>query len=163
MTKDTQGQQIQNAASPGEVSQYEDMDRMFDNFFRRGWMRPWRWEWPAFGDLDRTLQSRIPRVDVIDRDGEIAVKAELPGVDKKNLDVSLTADSITIKGSTGSEEKEEKGDYYHCEISRGEFSRTIALPAAVETSQAKASFKDGVLELLIPKTEARKRRSITIE
>ena len=100
---------------------------------------------------------------MIDRDGEIAIKAELPGVEKKDLDVSLTEDSVTIKGSTRHEQKEEKGDYYRCEISRGEFSRTVALPAAVDTTKAKASFKDGMLELVIPKTEARKRCTINIE
>ncbi len=165
MAKDTeikQGQ-IQNAAPTGEASLYEDMDRMFDNFFGRGWMRPWRREWPALAEASRALETRIPRVDVIDRDGEIAVKAELPGVEKKDLDVSLTEDSVTIKGSTRREQKEEKGDYYRCEISRGEFSRTVALPAAVDTAKVKAGFKDGVLELAIPKLEARKRRTINIE
>jgi HSP20 family protein len=162
-TEFKQGSQVQKAPPASEVSAYDDMERMFNSFFGRGWMRPWRWEWPALGEAGRTLESRIPRVDVIDRDGEIAVKAELPGVEKKDLDVSLTEDTVTIRGSTRHEEKEEKGDYYRSEISRGEFSRTVALPAAVDTSKAKASFKDGVLELLIPKLEARKRHAINIE
>ncbi len=165
MAKDTEVKQgqIQKAAPATEVSMFEDMDRMFDNFFRQGWMRPWRWDWPAFGEVSRSLETRLPRMDVVERDGEIAVKAELPGVEKKDIDVSLTEDSVTIKGKTRREEKEEKGDYYRCEISRGEFSRTVALPAAVDTAKAKANFKDGVLELLIPKTAARERRSIHIE
>ena len=165
MAKDTEVKQgqVQKAAPSSEVSGYEDLDRMFDNFFRRGWMRPWRRDWPVFGEVDRAFETRIPRVDVIDRDGEVSVKAELPGVEKKDLDISMTEDSVTIKGSTRREEKEEKGDYYRCEISRGEFSRTVALPATVDTARAKASFKDGMLELLIPKVEARKRRSINIE
>ena len=166
MTKDTDVKhgQVQKTAPSSEMSAYEDFDRMFENFFRRGWMRPWRSEWPGFGEVSRrSMESRIPRVDVIDRDGEIAVKAELPGVDKKDLDVSLTEDSVTIKASTRQEEKEEKGDYYRSEISRGEFSRTVSLPATVDASRAKASFKDGILELLLPKTEVRKRRSINIE
>ncbi|MEJ2552969.1 MAG: Hsp20/alpha crystallin family protein [Gammaproteobacteria bacterium] len=162
-TEAKQGKQVQKAAPSSEVSTYDDMERMFDTFFRRGWMRPWRWDWPAFGEVSRALETRLPHVDVIDRDGEVIVKAELPGVEKKDLDVSMTEDSVTIKGSTRREEKEEKGDYYRCEISRGEFSRTVALPAAVDTAKAKASFKDGMLELVIPKTEARKRRAISVE
>jgi HSP20 family protein len=162
-TETKQGSQVQKASPASEVSAYDDMERLFDNFFRRGWMRPWRGEWPALGEFNRAFESRLPRVDVIDRDGEVVVKAELPGVDKKDIDVSMTEDAVTIKGSTRHEEKQEKGDYYRCEISRGEFSRTVALPAAVDTAKAKADFKDGMLELVIPKLEARKRRTINIE
>ena len=162
-TEAKQGSQIQKAAPPPETTLYEDMDRMFDSFFRRGWMRPWRWEGPALREVSRALENRFPRVDLIDRDSEIVVKAELPGVEKKDLDISMTEDSVTIKGSTRHEEKEEKGDYYRCEISRGEFARTVALPAAVDTARAKAGFKDGVLELVAPKVEPSKRRAITVE
>jgi len=162
-TEAKQGLQIQKAAPSAETTPYEEMDRLFDNFFRRGWMRPWRWEWPAFREAGRALESRFPRVDVIDRDSEIVVKAELPGVEKKDLDVSMTEDSVTIKGSTRHEEKEEKGDYYRCEISHGEFARTVALPTTVDSAKAKAVFKDGVLELVISKVEPSKRRAITIE
>jgi HSP20 family protein len=162
-TEVKQGSQIQKAAPPTETTLYEDMDRMFDNFFGRGWMRPWRGGWPALREVSRELESRFPRVDVIDRDSEILVKAELPGVEKKDLDISMTEDSVTIKGSTRHEEKEEKGDYYRCEISHGEFSRTVALPATVDTARAKAGFKDGVLELVIPKVVSSKRRTISVE
>lgn len=166
MAKDTelkQGQQLQKAAPASDMDVYDDMERMFDKFFTRGWMRPLRWEWPALGELNRVFDARLPRVDVIDRDNEIIVKAELPGVNKKDVDISMTEDSVIIKGSTRREEKEEKGNYYRTEISRGEFMRTIALPAAVDSAKAKASFKDGMLELVLPKLEARKRRTITVE
>jgi HSP20 family protein len=166
MAKDNepkQGQQLQKTAPPSDIGVFEDMERMFDKFFTRGWMRPGRGEWPMFGELNRTFAARLPRVDVIDRDNEIIVKAELPGVDKKDLDVSLTEDSVTIKGSSRHEEKEEKDNYYRSEISRGEFMRNVALPAAVDSAKAKASFKDGMLELVIPKIEARKRRTVTVE
>jgi HSP20 family protein len=105
----------------------------------------------------------MPRVDIIDRDKEIVVHAELPGVEKKDLDVTLTDTSVTIKGETRKESKEEKGDYYRCEISRGAFARSVALPAEVESANAKAQFKDGVLELTLPKKAVSKRRSIHID
>lgn len=162
-TETKQGQQMQKAATSSQTSLYEDMEHMFDNFLKRGWLRPWQWEWPAPSELNRIIESRLPRVDVIDRDGEILVKAELPGVEKKDIDLSMTEDAVTIKGSTRHEEKEEKGDYYRSEISRGEFARTVALPAAVDCNKAKASFKDGILELVAPKLEARKRRAVNIE
>lgn len=91
------------------------------------------------------------------------MKAELPGVGKKERDVSMTEDAVAIKGSTWYEEKEEKGNYYRCEIILGEFVRYIALPAEVDNGEARAGFKDGILELVQPGTEARKRRTIAAE
>lgn len=85
------------------------------------------------------------------------------GVDKKDIDISVGEDSVTIKGETRKEEKEEKGDYYRCEISSGSFSRTVALPAAVDGAKATATFKDGVLELTLPKLKATKRHKISVK
>jgi len=104
----------------------------------------------------------MPRVDIVDRDDELVVKAESPGVDKKDLDISVTDNAVTIKGSTSHEEKEEKGDYYRCEISSGAYSRTLVLPSEVEADKAKANFKDGVLELTLPKLKKAKRHTIKV-
>lgn len=158
-------QDIQRAAPAHGISPFEEMERMFESFFPRGWMRPHRWDWPAWGELAKSFEERMPtpRVDVIDRDEDILVRAEVPGVDKKDLDISMTDNTVTIKGSTSKEEKEEKGDYYRSEISRGAFSRTVALPAYVDSDGAKASFKDGVLELILPKVEKSKRRTIKVD
>jgi HSP20 family protein len=136
------------------------MDRVFRDFPGRGWMRPLSFEWPAWPELP---ELRMPKVDVIDRDDDVLVRAELPGVEKKDLEISTTDTSVTIKATTAHEEKEEKGDYYRCEISRGMFSRTVALPAQVHSDKAKASLKDGVLELTLPKVEKSKRRKIEIK
>lgn len=159
--QETKGQELQKA--PAHVlSPFEEMDRLFDQYFRRGWMRPWRFEWPSFPEVSLP-EMKVPKVDVVDRESEVVVKAEVPGVDKKDIDISVGEDTVTIKGSTRHEEKEEKGDYYRCEISRGAFSRTVALPANVDGSKAKANFKDGVLELVLPKVEKSKRHSIKLE
>lgn len=109
------------------------------------------------------FEGRLPKVDIIDRESEIVVRAEVAGVDKKDLDVSVTDTTVTIKGSTRQESKEEKGDYYRCEISQGSFARTVALPGDVDSGKARASFKDGILELMLPKKEAAKRHSIKVE
>ena len=156
-------QELQKAEPRRALSPFEEMDRMFEDFFPRGWMRPFRWEWPSLGEMAKPFEGKMPKVDVIERDDEVVVKAELPGVDKKDLDVSVTENSVTIKGTTSHEEKEEKGDYYRCEISRGAYARTVALPSYVDADKAKASFKDGVLELKLPKVEKAKRRSIEIK
>lgn len=105
----------------------------------------------------------MPKVDVIDRDDEVVVRAEIPGVAKDDLDISVTDNTVTIKGETKRESKEEKGDYYRCEISRGTFARTLPLPANVDSDSAKAKFEDGVLELTIPKVEKAKRRTIKVD
>lgn len=158
------GKEIQKAVAarpPRPVDEMERMmDRVFGDFPSRGWMRPWHMEWPAWAEAP---ELRMPKVDVIDRDEDLLVRAELPGVEKKDIEISTSDTSVTIKATTRREEKEEKGDYYRCEISRGSFARTVALPAKVESAKAKASMKDGVLELSLPKVEKSKRRTITVE
>jgi len=79
------------------------------------------------------------------------------------LDVSMTDNTVTIKGTTSREEETEKGDYFRREISSGYFSRTVALPGDVDASNPKVTFKDGVLELTLAKMEKSKRRSIKVE
>jgi HSP20 family protein len=169
MTKTTRKKQVAPAKS-GElqrsgrmVSPFEELERYFDRVFPRGWLEALPWErtrWPEFG---AAFEGRMPRVDVIDRDDEVVVHAELPGVDKDDVEVSMTDNTVTIKGSTRREEKEEKGDYYRCEISRGAFARTVTLPGDVDADKAEANFKDGVLELKLPKVEKSKRRSVPIK
>ncbi|MGH8579474.1 MAG: Hsp20/alpha crystallin family protein [Gammaproteobacteria bacterium] len=102
-------------------------------------------------------------MDVIDRENEIILRAELPGVSKDNLDVSLSANTVLIRASTRHEAQEKKGGYYRREMSRGEFQRTIPMPANVKSEKAKASFKDGILELTLPKLEQSTRRAIKVE
>lgn len=160
-TASGKGQELQRGAPAHALSTFDEMDRLFDSFMRHGWMRPWRFEWPSLPEL--ALESKMPKVDVVDRENEIVVRAEVPGVEKKDLDVSVSDNAVTIKGSTRHEEKEEKGDYYRHEISSGAFSRTVALPAEVDGSRAKANFQDGMLELTLPKIEKAKRHSIKLE
>jgi len=146
---------------------FDEMDRMFDhwfdNTFQQGWLRPFNREWPSLTKLSNSIDTRIPKIDIIDRDEEIIVRAELPGIDKDNLDVSVSDNSITIKAETKQVEKVEKGEYFRSEISRGSYARTIKLPHNIDTENPKAKFKDGVLELNLPKIEKTNRRNIKIE
>jgi HSP20 family protein len=157
-----QGKKEVQTAPARTMTPFDEMDRMMHRYFRRGWMRPWRFEWPGFPEMELP-EVKVPSVDVVDRENEVVVKAEVPGVDKKDLDISVGEDSVTIKGETRHEEKEEKGNYYRREISSGSFSRTVALPATVDGSKAKANFSDGMLELTIPKVEKAKRHSIKVD
>lgn len=141
----------------------QDLERWLETIPTRGWLSPLRWEWPTLGGAAQALEQRVPHVDVIDRDSEVLVRAEVPGIGKKDLEVSVADDTVTIRGMSRREEKEEKGDYYRCEISRGAFARTVTLPAEVQADSAKATFKDGVLELVLPKAKASRRRTIPID
>ena len=155
------GQKAQKAV-PATTALRDEMDRFFEGVTPRSWLHPFRFEWPALGELPH-LGVKLPRVDIIDRDAEVVVRAELPGVDKKGLDVSLSDNMVTLKGRTRHEEKEEKGDYYRSEITTGSFARTLTLPGNVDSARAKASFKDGILVLTVPKVEPSKRHSVPVE
>jgi HSP20 family protein len=154
---------VRKAGKEGNTipSPFEEMDRMVEDFFARGWMP--RLRWPQRGDWELPFERRLlPRVDIIDRDDALVLRAQIPGVKKEDLDISVTDNTVTIKGSTSHEEKEEKGEYYRRECSHGSFIRTIALPDNVDTAKAKASFKNGMLDLSIPKIRKTERRNISI-
>ena len=139
-------------------SPLDDVERIFEGLIPRSWLRSHRDEWPLL-----SLEMRVPRVDIVDRDDEILVRAEIPGVDKKDVEITLTEDLLTIKAGARHESKEEKGDYYRSEISSGMFARTITLPGSVNADKARSEFKDGVLKLALPKVENAKRRTIKVE
>jgi HSP20 family protein len=138
----------------------EQMERAFEDFFPMPWRRGFGF--PSLWDKSQWAEMWMPKADIIDRDNEILVRAELPGVEKDDLDLTVTENTVTLKGETKKEEKEEKGNYFRSETSRGSFTRTFALPCEVDGSKAKADFKNGVLELTLPKVEKAKRHSIKI-
>jgi HSP20 family protein len=146
--KSSQGTQMQ-ARREWElpfVSLQREMNRLFDNFF--GGLSPSPW-----APLERGgAESFTPHVDVSETDKEIKVSAELPGMDENDIDVSLTRDTLTIRGEK-KEEKEDKGkDYYRMERSYGSFTRNIPLPVEVNTDKVEATFKKGILYVTLPKT-----------
>ncbi len=145
------------------LSPFDELDRLMGSFMRGRWPRLLSEDWPPWPELGFSLEQPVPRVDVVDKDDEVEVTAELPGVKKEELDVSVSDSTLTIRGSTSHEEKEEKDAYYRREIRQGEFSRTIALPAGIDGDQAKAAFENGVLKITLPKSEKAKRLSIKVE
>ena len=134
------------------MTPFEEMEKRFSSMFHRSGLfplleRPHLWEnWSLF-------EGKMPSVDMIDKKDKIIIKAELPGVDKKDIDVSVTDHTLTIKGTTSTDEEEEKGDYYRHEISAGSFERVLVIPANVDTENVKAKFRNGVLKLTLPKTD----------
>ena len=154
--------EVQKAVPARMYSPLDEMDRLFERLLPRGWMRPMGWGTPLFGELAEPLEMRPPRVDVFDGEENIVIRAEVPGIDKKDLEISVNDTSVTLKGKVTREHKEEKGEYYRCEIGSGEFTRILALPCAVDGSKAAAQLNDGMLELTLPKIEKARRHRVTI-
>jgi HSP20 family protein len=123
----------------------DDVGSLFEQFGgRRGGMMP-----QARGS-NRDVTSWVPKVDVVQRGNELVVRADLPGVKPEDVTVEVSDDAITISGERQDEHAEERGDIYRFERTYGAFLREIPLPEGAMVDQAKASFRDGVLEITVP-------------
>lgn len=96
-------------------------------------------------------ENGILTLDVFQKDNNIVIRSAIAGVGGKDLDISVTGDSVTIKGTRKEEEKEKGGDYFYQELYWGEFSRKVLLPEEVNADEAKATLKNGVLTITLPK------------
>ncbi|MFZ3122279.1 MAG: Hsp20/alpha crystallin family protein [Thermodesulfovibrionales bacterium] len=137
------------------LSPFQEMEKRFEDFFRRPFSLLPSW-WPRLRMPE--IEEVSPSMDIFTDGDDVVVKTELPGMKKEDIDVSLTKDTITISGEKKKEEKVEKKDYYSLERSYGSFKRSFSLPAEVHTEKASAKFKDGILEIRIPKTEEAKKK-----
>jgi HSP20 family protein len=130
----------------------DEVNRLFDNFFtglperRRGLLEG---EW-------------APSVDVAETDNEVVVTAELPGIKQDDVDITITDDVLTLKGEKKEEKEVKEKNYHRIERSYGSFQRSISLPAGVQADKAKATYKDGVLHITVPKAEEAKPKQIKI-
>ena len=130
-----------------------EMDNLFDQFFRGSRLQPL-----TFGRKGEWL----PTLDVKENEKEITVKCDVPGVDARNIDVSLSGDLLTIKGEKKAENVEDSDDYYIAERSVGTFLRTIQLPDSVDSDSIKAEQKDGVLTIQLKKRPGAGQKKIPI-
>lgn len=131
------------------MSMRESMDRLFEDFFGR---RP------------RTSGPLVwqPALEVYETDHEVVVKAELPGIDPKSVGVTVTAEGLTIKGEAKAEHEDKDRNYYRRELRYGAFQRTIALPIEVKSDETKATFRQGILEVKIPKAERVRPKTVSV-
>lgn len=157
----TSGKEVAKTSWPS-LHPIADMERAFDQFFGRRWPSLWS-DTPAVDTLFEFEGLRLPSLDVIDRDNEVVIRAEIPGIDKKDINLSLADGVLTIKGQTSNESKEEKGDYYRHDISSSSFARSVAVPSTVDGSNVVANIKDGILEVKLPKTATSKRQNIAVQ
>ena len=127
------------------------MERLFDERF----LQPiWRWD---------SEREATPALDLFTTHEAVIAKIALPGVKPEDVDVTIADDIVTVHGSYQEEKETTEAGYVHKELSRGSFSRTIAVPTAVKAEAATASFKDGLLTLILPKTEEVKPKRVEIE
>ena len=134
----------------GVVALQNRMNRLFDTFFREG-------------DSPLGIEQAWPPVDVIDTPETIQVKAEVPGIDPRNIEISIVGNLLTISGEK-STEKEEKGKTWHRrERSIGKFQRAITLPMRVDPKHVEAIDETGVLTITLPKVEQEKAKHIPVK
>jgi HSP20 family protein len=127
----------------------KNIDKLFDDFFFLTPTSLFKNDWE-------------PTVDVEEDEKSIRIKAEIPGIDEKDLDVKVENNVLTLSGEKKEERKEEKKNYIFSERKFGSFSRSIGLPEGIKTDKIKATFKKGVLNIEIPKDEAKELKKIAI-
>jgi len=135
--------------------------RFLIQLLRCGGLRPFKWNHPIVGGAFEQFESCMPLVSVIDRDEDVLVRAEVSGVGRKVLDISMSNNVLTLKGSIAGESKEVRGMHcYRCEVSSWFFSYSVSLTSKVNIAQACATMKDDVLEIVLPKAEVSSRKAI---
>ena len=135
-------------------------DEFFDDFPPRRWMEtfePFGFRWPMGVDYEHSF-----RLDVVDREKELFVRAELPGVERDGIEVTVAGDRLMIEAEREFEETDEKEAFYRHEVGFGKLVRTVALPVDVDVEKVKAELKDGILEILLPKLRAAERHTVKV-
>ena len=135
-----------------DLSMLQDrMNRLFDDAGR-----PWRTDEPA------ATTSWSPSVDIFETEGEIVVKAELPGMDRKDIQLNLENNVLSLRGERKFQKETKDDNYHRIERSYGVFSRSFSIPATVDEERIRADYKDGVLKIVLPKKDQAKPKQIKI-
>jgi HSP20 family protein len=137
------------------VSLQERMNRLFDESFRMAGRSGGEEDWALGG-------SWAPAVDIFEKEGNLVLRAELPGVDAKSVDIRLENNVLTLRGERRFDNEIKRESYHRVERAYGSFSRSFTLPSVVDQGSIKANYKDGVLEVTLPKREEAKPKQIEI-
>jgi HSP20 family protein len=128
---------------------WPETTRFFEEFFN---------DFPVGGVLSPTKENWLPAVDILEKDGNLVLRAELPGINEKEIDLKLEGNLLTLKGERKMEKDEGKGSYHRIESYYGSFSLSFTLPDTVDPEKIKAEFKNGILTVTLPqKPEVRPR------
>ena len=131
---------------------HREMDKAFENFFTGSDLKPWFGEKGEAGKL-------IPRVDVSETDKDVLVTAEMPGLEEKDIEVTLSGGNLSVRGEKKAEKEEKKKEYHRVERSYGMYQRIIPLPCEVDETKVNAEFARGVLKITLPKSEKAKAKT----
>jgi HSP20 family protein len=131
----------------------DELQRRFEDFM------PF---WPALRRLPFDEREWVPAIDMYEKDNKYIVKTELPGMKEEDIDVSVSAGRLTIKGEKKSESEIKEEDYYRSERSYGRFFRSIDLPSDADSDKIEASFENGILEVAIAKTETARPKKVLV-
>jgi HSP20 family protein len=156
-TQESQSKSISPRREVSPLGFPYDVDRLFDQLVRGGPFARFARRSPF------AAEQWLPEVDVLEKEGQVVVRADLPGVKKEDVEVAVEGDLLTIRGSRHEQKETKEKDYYRSERSMGEFQRTIALPDGVTADSIKASYRDGVLEVIIPRPNAPADKRIQVE
>ena len=136
------------------------MEEFFEDFPPRRWMEtfePLGWKWPIGVDYERAF-----RLDVVDRDKELVVRAELPGVEKDDVKVEIAGDRLMIEAEREFEEEDETEDFYRHELGYGKLMRTVVLPVEVDADNIHAELVEGILKVTLPKVRVAERHTVKV-
>ncbi len=150
------------------VDTWDDLRRfeeMMNRMFEEVWGRPGRRLMLPSGERGEMVsaEARKPFIDVIETDKEVIATAEMPGLEKQDIKINLTEDRLEISAETKHEEKKEEKGYVYRERRSGSYYRAISLPSPVDPDNSKASYKNGVLEIKMLKTEIKKKKPLKVE
>lgn len=137
------------------------MEELFEDFPPRRWMEryePFGFKWPMGIDFDRSF-----RLDILDRDKELVVRGELPGVERDDIEVTIAGDYLTITAERKFDDEVKEDQFYRHELGFGELTRTVALPAEVDAEKIHAKLEDGILTVTLPKLRVEKRRTVKVD
>lgn len=110
-----------------------------------------------------TIGRKRPYIDIVETDKEIIATAEMPGLDKKDININLTSDTLELSAEIKHEEEKKGEDYVYRERRSGNYYRSVSLPSSVDVNGAKAAYNNGILEIKMPKTEIKKKTPLKIE
>jgi HSP20 family protein len=130
-----------------------EVNRLFDSFFGR----------PAAAGTGSGLRMWVPVLDMHETKDDVVLNFELPGVTEKDISLSITGDLLTLKGERTFNRDVKDDSYHHVERAYGKFERSVELPMAVQAAKVKATYRDGVLEVRLPKAEEVKPKEIKID
>lgn len=154
---------VAQSKGPRLLTPLEEAEHLFERLMANNWLRTVRWNWPLWGSLDESWKEfRVPSVEIIDRDKDMLIRLEMPGVDRKDVTVVASDHLLSIEGRIAHEEKTAHGEVFRCEIQKGNFMRKLSVPSGVDVDKISATLREGVLEITLPKFDNLQRRTIQI-